>query len=150
VTFSVNVIQGQAVQITFYNIPDPSAKALIGGELHIAWVGGPSGPAVRPPVATKNDVDQEDEAENYVAALTAGLTPAQRAIYDANLPSTKRVPGPKSAVKLESRPPLPIKAKSNRQAKVSAVPDSALTSKKEAQMNVLKKAYGGTLPELKK
>jgi hypothetical protein len=111
VTYSVNFIQGQAVQLTFYNLPDPSARALIGGELHISWTGGAPGPIVKPPVASKDNVGQEDEAESYVATLTAGLTRAQRAIYDANLPATKRVQGPKSPVRLESRPPMPINAK---------------------------------------
>ena len=149
-TYSVNFIQGQAVQLTFYNLPDPSAGALIGGELHISWTGGTSSPRIKAPAALKDKVDQEDDAESYVALLTAGLTPAQRAIYDTNLLATKRVQGPKSPVRLESRPPMPMNAKSTRHPQVSAVPDAAFTAQKEAQINALKKAFGGTLPAVTK
>jgi hypothetical protein len=148
-TFSVTFIPGKAVQVTFYNLPNPTEQALIGGELHIAWAGTPTAatPFVR--AAAGAGQVEEDEPEAYLRDMMGQLSSAQLTVYKANAPTYNRVKKTASALRMQPGVAIALPAKPTRLPQISTAPDTATLARKNAHMDALKKAYGGNLPQPK-
>lgn len=142
----VTFLPGQAVLLTLLNVPDQSVpQGLIGGELHISWAGSPVLSArriVRPvPVRTPPEA-----GESIIGSALGRMTPAQRAIYAANAPKTNRTARPGRKLNVQTVPPSEIRRARTGHPTIRAVRDEALVARKNAQIEALKKAYGGTFP----
>jgi hypothetical protein len=79
------------------------------------------------------------------SALTR-MTPAQRAIYQANAPKISRPARSPVKLSVQTVPPSTIRRAPGRRPVVRAVRDEALVARRNAQIEAIRKAYGGTLP----
>jgi hypothetical protein len=96
--------------------------------------------SVKPPERTP-----PERGEDLMGSALAKMTPAQRAIYDPNAPKKTRPGG--SVVKLAVKVvPPSTRNIQGRHPVVSAARDQALVSRRNAQIEAIRKAYGGTLP----
>jgi len=141
----ISFIPGQAVLLTFSGIPDGlTGRVLIGGELHLSWSGSPTITRRVPgriPIATPSELGEE-----VINSAIAKMTPAQRAVYQANLPKVNRPVIPISSLTAQVVGPSAPRPAGNRHAVVHTVRDEALVSQRNAYVEAVKKAYGGTLP----
>ena len=137
-------IPGQAVLMTFSNLSDPTVHPLIGGELNIAWNGTPT-IARRLPVKQPLQTPPE-QAEGTIAAMIAKMSPPQRAIYEASLPKLTKSAVSSQKLSIQTIPPSAVKLYSGRHPTMKAVRDDALVSRRNAQIEAIRKAYGGKLP----
>jgi hypothetical protein len=74
------------------------------------------------------------------------MTPAQRAIYVANAPKVVRTPRPGLKMAVRTVPPATIRRVEGRHPTISAVRNESLVTRRNAEIEAVKKAYGGTLP----
>lgn len=140
----ISFIPGQAVLLTFTDIPDgASNRVLIGGELHLSWSGSPvitrrlpTSPPVRTP---------PERGEGIIDSAVAKMTPAQRATYQANLPQLNRPVSPVVTLTMQVVPPPTIRRRKGRPV-VHTARDEALVSRRNATIQAVSKAYGGTIP----
>ena len=143
----ISFIPGQTVLLTFSDIPDGMDKrVLIGGELHLSWGGTPAisrRALARVPARTPPERGQE-----VMDSAVAKMTPAQRAIYQASLPKASRAAQPLSNLTLQIVEPsqMVLRRKTNRHPVVHHVRDEALVALRNARIEAVKKAYGGTIP----
>jgi hypothetical protein len=134
----------RAVLVTVLNVSDPLVHAIVGGEIHIAWSGTPTlARRVLQPVPSRSP---SDPGEHLMPTALARMTPAQRAIYDANAPKKSSPAGTVSKLSLQVVAPTISRRSAGRHPVVRAVRDEALVSRRNAQIEAIKKAYGGTLP----
>jgi hypothetical protein len=140
----ITFVPGQAVLVTVLNVSDPLVHAIVGGEIHIAWSGTPA--LTRRVVRPLPAPSPSDPGENMMPAALAKMTPAQRAIYNANAPQITFPAGTVSRLSLQTVPPSSIRRAAGRHPVIQAVRDEALVSRRNAQIDAIKKAYGGTLP----
>jgi hypothetical protein len=83
-------------------------------------------------------------AEAYVGNAVTRLTAEQRAAYLSNVPKVSRVA--KRGFSLRTETAAPVKIGAGKHPQIRAVPDPKLVAKKNAQIEALKKAYGGAIP----
>ena len=142
----LSFLPGEAVLLTILNVPDQNVEqGLIGGELHLAWAGSPVIAAIDN--GSKIPVRTPPEAgEDIIRSALERMTPVQRSIYAANAPKLTRIPRPvlKSEVKIVA--PSTIKRVQGRKPTIGAVRDQTLITRRNAAIDALTKAYGGTLP----
>lgn len=137
-------IPGEAVLMTFSNLSDPAVHPLIGGELHITWSGTPTmirRLPVKPPLPTP-----PEKAEGTIAAMIAKMNPQQRAIYEASLPKLIKSTVASRKLSIQTVPPSAVKLYSGKHPTMKAFRDDALVSRRNAQIEAIRKAYGGKLP----
>jgi hypothetical protein len=142
----VSVLPGEAVLLTISNVPDQNVDhGLVGGELHLAWAGSPTASARmsarRVPVATPPEL-----GETIVSSAIEKMTATQRSVYKANTPQWTRTSHP--ILRSDGRlvPPTQLKRVQGRRPTISAVRNQALVAHRNAAIDALTKAYGGTLP----
>jgi hypothetical protein len=140
----ITFVPGEAVLVTVTNISDPSVHAIVGGEIHIAWSGTPT--LARQALGPVPPRSPSELGENLMPRALAKMTPAQRAIYDANAPKMTPFAGTVSKLSLRPVPPSTNRRPAGRHPVIRAVRDEALISRRNAQIDAIKKAYGGTLP----
>jgi hypothetical protein len=151
----------RTVVITFRNLPDPTVHGLIGGELHFTWQGAtPMKRATRfsrrlplsPPGKAETIVHglpltSPDKAETIVRDLVARMTPEQRQVYQANLPSRPRAHREVRKVTMHTGPSLGMRRLlAGRHPRVTAIRDIALVQRRNAGIEAIRKAYGGKIP----
>jgi hypothetical protein len=140
----ITFVPGQAVLLTFLNLSDPTVHSMIGGEVHLTWSGSP--------VMTRRQVRKIPErtppelGEDLMGAALTKMTPAQRTIYQANAPKISRPAGSPVKLSIQTVPPSTARLARGRHPVIRAVRDEALVSRRNAQIEAIKKAYGGTLP----
>lgn len=142
----VTFLPGQAVLLTLMNVPGQTVpQGLVGGELHISWAGSPVLTARRVvrqvPVRTPTE-----NVETILNSARSKMTPAQRAIYVANAPKVVRTPRPGLKMAVRTVPPATIRRVEGRHPTISAVRNESLVTRRNAEIEAVKKAYGGTLP----
>lgn len=142
----ISFLPGQAVLLTFTGIPDGmNERVLIGGELHLSWGGTPT--ITRRVPVTMPVRTPPERGEEVINSAVAKMTPAQRTIYQANLPKVTRPVRPIANLTVQVVAPSnrTIRRKTQRPV-VHAVRDEALVSNRNAHIQAVSKAYGGAIP----
>ena len=149
----------RTVIVTFRNLPDPGAHGLIGGELHFTWQGATPRRRQRILISRRPPASPPDKAEVLKNGLVTRMNASQRQIYNANSP--KRTPGPRrpvtrltihtgaAAVVSTSSPAAAARIRRlapRRHPTVTAVHDAVLVQRRNAEIEAIRKAYGGTIP----
>lgn len=153
----------QGVQVSF-NLQSGADKPFEVGEVHLNWTGGASsaasasaGPAAparaatvqpapaQPAVAQPADDGGDNDAEATVAAIWAGMTPAQQqtasTLFDQLRPHQQLDVTPVTAYLSSTPPPAPTGVPT-----VSSAPDPTADQRLHAQFQALCAATGGNLP----
>jgi len=148
----------RTVIMTFRNLPDPTKHGLIGGELHFTWQGATAQPR-RVLISRRPPASPPDKGEMLKNSLVTRMNPAQRQIYDANSPKRAEAPrravtkvtihtGAAAVVSTSSREAAGRirRVAAGRHPTVTAVRDAALVQRRNAEIEAIRKAYGGTIP----
>jgi hypothetical protein len=85
-----------------------------------------------------------DPAEAFVGNAVTRLTVPQRATYLANLPKIDRVRQQGFTLRTQVIAPLTIGV--GKHPQIRTVPDPKQVARKNAQVEALRKAYGGVIP----
>jgi len=169
-TGSLAVARNQGVLLSF-TIPTPPPilpnqpwlPEMVDGELHLTWT-IPPGKGVRPPIGGAIGISREgraahpvaetpeDEPENRLGRLYAGLSPAQRLTLDSRAP---KPPAAHKGTALRLAPPtrvasLPIRMKRAHGPVTRAVPDPRKTKADQQRLDALHAVYGNEIPGLTK
>jgi len=148
----------RTVVFTFRNLPDPTKHGLIGGELHFTWQGATPQPR-RVLISRRPPASPPDKGEMVKNSLVAGMNPAQRQIYNASSPKraeaarrpVTRVAVRTGAAAVVSTASPEVRGRirrlaAGRRPTVRTVRDTALVERRNAEMEAIRKAYGGTIP----
>ncbi len=160
----VELVPNEGARVTFY-LPEPDARGLINGELHLQWavnqavvvtrVPRPPFPVATPPTGPQRAKKDTGKPEAHLRALWDQATPAQKQIALAKMPPKPRVAvGPirplvPLLLKPGERPPAP-------QSVVVATPRAGVQTMRalekakydQAAAEALCAAFGGNVPGL--
>jgi hypothetical protein len=149
----------RTVIITFRNLPDPSSHRLIGGELHFTWQGAALQPRPRILSSRRPPANPPEKAEMLKNSLVTRMNAAQRKIYIANAPKRPEHPrrpvtivtihtGAAAAVSTSPATPAILirRPPAGRHPTITTVRDPALVQWRNAEIEAIRKAYGGTIP----
>ena len=84
--------------------------------------------------------------QDIMTSAIAKMTPAQRAIYEANAPKATQTPRSVRKLSVQTVPPSARRLRVAKHPTMRAERDEALVSRRNAQIEAIKKAYGGTVP----
>lgn len=154
-TGSLGVSQNQGVLLSFTvpAAPIPLLSDMVDGELHLKWTIPPGGVhhlpvgVLRPPLAGAAAAP-EDEPEDRLGRLLAGLTPVQRQTLQARLPRTPvshqqkslRLPAPNRIAS------LPIRRARAHAPVARSVPDPQKRARDQQRLDALHAIYGAQIP----
>jgi hypothetical protein len=144
----------RTVILAFRGLPDPATHGLIGGELHFTWQGATPPRRTTLLTSRRPPANPPERAEALKNSFVTNMNAAQRQIYNANTP--KRVvqarrpvtkltihTGAASAVSNTTRIRRLVPG---RHPTVTSVRDAALVQRRNAEVEAIRKAYGGTVP----
>lgn len=143
----ITFIPGQAVLLTFSDIPDGQTnRVLIGGELHLSFGGTPAISRKAPgrvPIKT-----EAERGEAVLETAIAKMNPQQKATYQANLPKANRPVRPvlPLTVQVAAAPGGGLRRGVQKHPVVHSVRDEALVARRNGRIAAIQKAYGGTIP----
>jgi hypothetical protein len=157
------VIPFVGVEVSF-TLPEPEARALLEGEIHLQWIFPPSGKKVTSPDAILKhgtrtpfgarqiNLRAGTTADENSSVLVRQLTPDQRALYlaktpkeETEKPNTILLNGSGSIVRLQSSTMASGGASSTLSAD-RAMPDQQKLTRVRQQVDALRAAYGGSFP----
>jgi hypothetical protein len=148
----------RTVIVTFRNLPDATKHGIIGGELHFTWQGATPRQRQRILNSRRPAPNPPDKAEALKNSLVSRMTPAQRQIYSTNSPKIAAGPrrpaskvaihtGAASAITMSPGTAARIRRVApGRRPTITAVRDAADVQRKNAEIEAIRKAYGGTIP----
>jgi hypothetical protein len=149
---SVSWTRNQGV-LVFFTVP---LKERVNGELHLRWREPEvsTNRSLSPTIGSatiRSQAEIEDEPEDRFAKIVAGMTQAQRKVFDARIPrktiSHDRAPIRPAAPERQVAS-LPISFMHAQRPRVRDVPDPQKKARDQQRLDALRAVYGHTIPRV--